>query len=542
MHLKPGRFAKVLGFSIAVVHYSVIAQTATTFIPSESAGSTGLALQVNVPVSPRYAEGAPVVVYVVGGWDGNGLGDDGAGLLLSGFIEVLFNFPGSGIGAARSGGTYDQRGPECLKALRDVALFAMNRKPDAEGKMLSDWTGGVLPLTSNVGLMGFSNGGNATISAAGVYGNALSGMAWIVNWESPVGDGMPNVECGAGKENDLNPVVNPAYDPDTGEWNLSTLRYDDTISVSSGHLGIPGQTLRGGPYFDIDGNGAPTPGTDFILYPYAVGSDPDTSAFYSVRIREYAENHSLLPVPPPAHQATLEQTREFWLWRNGEYWIEEAVTANPGLMFLVVAFEEDHVQGAPDHPHVLIQYEGFRTAGARFVRLNPDRSYVEYLIGKSAPFAADNNAYKAFDHVTIRTAVEPSGVKGFAMPAACAAAACELADRTRSGNISPQIDRVISSVKPKIREYEGFVLLQNYPNPFNASTLIRYSFPRSVPIRLRIYDVNGKCIRNIRNDASKPYFIWRGENDSGTIVPSGMYLCRVESQGAWAEKKLVFLR
>lgn len=56
---------------------------------------------------------------------------------------------------------------------------------------------------------------------------------------------------------------------------------------------------------------------------------------------------------------------------------------NPGLMFIVEAGDRDHVQGAPDHPQVLIQYNGFLKTGARFLRLNPDKYYVEQVIGGS---------------------------------------------------------------------------------------------------------------------------------------------------------------
>ena len=126
---------------------------------------------------------------------------------------------------------FTTRAPNCLEALRDVLLFALGEKTDTHGKYLNQIVS--LPiLFSNVGMAAYSNGGNAAISVLGLYEDQLSGVAWLINWESPVGDGMPDVEAG-GWHSTINPLVNPAYDPDEGSWNLSTLRYNPSVSISS---------------------------------------------------------------------------------------------------------------------------------------------------------------------------------------------------------------------------------------------------------------------------------------------------------------------
>jgi hypothetical protein len=125
-------------------------------------------------------------------------------------IQIRFNFPGGGTGATRSGGVYNDREPNCLKALRDIIRFAMAQTADASGKKISELVYPLMPLANNVGLVGWSNGGNATITVAGLHGREIAGLAWIVDWESPVGDGMQNVECGANpRSGELNPLVNP---------------------------------------------------------------------------------------------------------------------------------------------------------------------------------------------------------------------------------------------------------------------------------------------------------------------------------------------
>ena len=387
----------------------------------------------------------------------------------------------------------------------------------------------ITPLSTNVGLVGFSHGGNSTISVAGVHGAEISSLAWIVNWESPVGDGMPTVEAGAIRSA-INPIINPAYNPDTGEFDLSLLAYSDTLSIKlRGAYSNYGE-MRGGLYFDINQNGQVDPGTDFIVYPFAYELNDTVKVFYSVRLMKEATNRNLLPDDRPSHIPTLEQTREFWYWRNGENWIEKAVENIPQLMFIVEASETDHVQSAPDHPHILIQYEGFRSAGARFVRLNPDRSYVENMINRPAPTAADNPAFTPFDHISIRSALEPPRNEGYPLNITVAAAACELADRTQWNNVEPQIDDVITTVGKADELPHDFELSQNHPNPFNAGTTISYRLARSRQVTLSVYNTLGQKVR-LMGKAVKPagsYQVhWDGKDDLGQPVDSGVYFCQL---------------
>ena len=108
---------------------------------------------------------------------------------------------------------------------------------------------------------------------------------------------------------------------------------------------------------------------------------------------------------------------------------------------MVIASEKDHVQTAADHPHILIQYDGFREAKAQFVRINPDASYINLLATEYlSETPADNNAGTQFDHLSIRNALEPETVS---MTTSVLAAACEMADRCRSSNDHQQIDQTV---------------------------------------------------------------------------------------------------
>ncbi len=466
---------------------SASSDTLSTFIPSETAGDVGLYAKIIIPQSHRYpGVGSPVVVQVAGGWEGVGISVADKECPLTDFIQVYFNFPGSGFGGTRSGGIYDDRGELCIRALRDVTRFALGRLADKNGKYLHDHTGSITPLYDNVGLCGWSNGGNATISAAGAFGEQLSGLAWIVNWESPVGDGMPNVEAG-GSHGGINQSVNPAYDANTGNWSMNLLAYNPSLVISDKNQPTP---FIGGFYFDVNQNGQTDQGIDFILTPQIYHN----KAYYSERVAQAAAAAHLPSGTAPQHIPTTAETHDYWLYRNGENWISAAIQKNSRLMFMAEAAMEDHVQAAPDHPHVLIQYEGFRLAGSRFVRLNPDRSYVEQMAGQAMPQAVDNNAFAVMDHITIRSALQPSGAHGVISSIGVAAAVAELADRTQYGNLQPQIDPgVLTQVTEKSMPAD-FVLLGNYPNPFNPSTTILFSLKRSAKVNLSVYDVMGRTV------------------------------------------------
>lgn len=416
--------------------------TVNTRIVSETSGTEGIAIQIAVPNAPRYSEGAPVVVSVVGGTVGEGITGTKSRLAEKGFIEITLNFPGSGSGSSKSGGSYDYRGPNCLAALRDVILFAQGKTVDIDEAKLSDLVSPIVPLYTNVGLTGSSNGGNAAISVAGLHGADIQGLAWISNWESPVGDGMPTAEAGAKQAlGNTNPSPNPAYNSITGEFDMALLRYSSSVSINHNHTSdIPGD-YYGGFYFDINKNGAVDEGTDFILYPFMLKKTTgEVKAMYSERVMQYAYQNGLMPASIPTHLPTLDENHEYWYYRNGEYWLQKAVEHNPNLMFIVTAFVTDHVQTAPDHPHILIQYNGFKNAGAHFARLNPDKSYITQYAGQDYSGAVDNEGFAAIERASVQNALEPDTIP---RDTGLGAAACELADRTRAGNATAQLNETI---------------------------------------------------------------------------------------------------
>ena len=519
-----------------------------TTVPSAAGGVEGIAALIRLPDAGRYNGASPVAVHVTGGFSGEGITGMGADLTEQGFIEMFFNFPGSGHPGMKSGGAYDTRGPLSIDALKDVARFAMGLITDKDGNALSDLCGNVTPMAGNVGLVGWSNGGNATLSAAGLHASDLSGLAWIVNWESPVGDGMPGAEAGSkGFIGTGNPETNPAYDPDTGDWDMGMLDYDADIDVNQHQAGqVQGQFL-GGFYFDINENGIVDAGVDYVPFPIIVEEESAVKAYYSERITNTAQANGLFPAVVPDHLTLPEACRRFWTVRNGENWFDEIGTDLSHLLFMAVASEEDHVQTALDHPHVLLQYDGLLGSGIPFVRMNPDRAYVGDLIGIDPPDVVDNPANRVFDHLSIRSAVEPADIPGLNVKVMVGAGCCELADRTYYGVLATQLDAVITGstdAEPDLR-VPGDFSLDGYPNPFNPLTTIRFCMPHGGDVRVRVFDILGReqivLVDGFR-EAGFHAVTWDAKDAAGTGVGAGVYLVRLDAEAYSQTVRVLYLR
>ena len=92
---------------------------------------------------------------------------------------------------------------------------------------------------------------------------------------------------------------------------------------------------------------------------------------------------------------------------------------------------------------------------------------------------------------------------------------------------------------------DRFTVFQNYPNPFNASTRIRYGLPQPADVRLVIYDIIGRKIRDWHIRSQLPGWheiVWDGANHRQQPVASGIYIYQIHAGEYTAAKKMVFLK
>jgi hypothetical protein len=83
-----------------------------------------------------------------------------------------------------------------------------------------------------------------------------------------------------------------------------------------------------------------------------------------------------------------------------------------------------------------------------------------------------------------------------------------------------------------------FHLYQNYPNPFNALTTIRFDIPEACQVEIAIYDITGRLVSMLSNEskhAGSYSEIWNGKDSADNLMPSGIYLCRMNVMTADAK-------
>jgi hypothetical protein len=89
-------------------------------------------------------------------------------------------------------------------------------------------------------------------------------------------------------------------------------------------------------------------------------------------------------------------------------------------------------------------------------------------------------------------------------------------------------------------------LYANVPNPFNPSTTIYYDVPLGTPaVSLRIYDAGGRLVRTLvegRVPAGRRSVEWRGRDQSGKGVASGVYHLRMRAGEFTSTRKLTLVQ
>ena len=87
---------------------------------------------------------------------------------------------------------------------------------------------------------------------------------------------------------------------------------------------------------------------------------------------------------------------------------------------------------------------------------------------------------------------------------------------------------------------EAFELAQNYPNPFNPATQIRFAIPRAAKVHLSVYDILGREVAVLVNEAMQPGQ-YEYEFDARELS-SGIYFYRLEAGSFKQVRKMLLAR
>ncbi len=193
---------------------------------------------------------------------------------------------------------------------------------------------------------------------------------------------------------------------------------------------------------------------------------------------------------------------------DSQYSLDLATTTEAAVVFAAAAMrDKSHTPGTGWTEHVEIEYGSAGTAASL--------ATMDQKFDTPTSFVVDG---------------EFSGVVDYAV------AALEL----RPGSA------VIASPTP---EPSGNVravhLAPSRPNPFRTETTVEYVLPEPTRVEIVIYDAAGRVVRRLVNgprSAGVQLVRWRGDNESGTRVGSGVYFLRLEAGPETRLRKLILRR
>ncbi|MBI5806109.1 T9SS type A sorting domain-containing protein [candidate division TA06 bacterium] len=90
-----------------------------------------------------------------------------------------------------------------------------------------------------------------------------------------------------------------------------------------------------------------------------------------------------------------------------------------------------------------------------------------------------------------------------------------------------------------------FFLEQGYPNPSRGRVEITYQLPRSGAVQTKIYNVSGQLVRVLEagpKPAGYHAVRWDGRDDQGQNLGSGIYFCKLQTEGLSATQRLTVIR
>ena len=421
-------------------HTPVSGKIITTTINSEGIGEVAVLLAY--PSQSRFSEGAGLVVIVppfLSEQNGFTTEPDFTSI---GLIQVSFLWPGAVDEEfdLRSDGVYDFGGETAIKALRDVLRFTTGRLPNVEGRLITTLMP-VKPMVDEVGIFSFAHAGIATTNVVGLYGSELDGLEYLVGYENPTLDPLTTFE--AGYMDDLGfPRQNPFYQYPASfsqteiNLNYGTIRWDPSYRDDS-------TSLVGRPYLDLDGN-ALLEESDFIFrseVPVIAGK-----RYYSSTLTQSLLDNGSLTIPTwPSSLALPDEASAFWSSRRSVTRYMDFVLQSPDLKVMLVFANKDHAQAAADKPHIHQAFQGFRFASLlRWVRLNPDRAYLQQATGISG-FPFPDNPANTQPEEWLEIGDWAFDGDSVSWQAASLAALAEMSDRAHTGRWDENLGSVLYS-------------------------------------------------------------------------------------------------
>jgi hypothetical protein len=104
---------------------------------------------------------------------------------------------------------------------------------------------------------------------------------------------------------------------------------------------------------------------------------------------------------------------------------------------------------------------------------------------------------------------------------------------------------VLFETDPIVTPAMSLSLFPNYPNPFNPSTTISFYLPSKSHVTLELFDISSRLVARLLNaeiSEGLHSIQWKGVNESGRRVASGIYFCRLRVGKEVRLRKIVLMQ
>jgi hypothetical protein len=114
-----------------------------------------------------------------------------------------------------------------------------------------------------------------------------------------------------------------------------------------------------------------------------------------------------------------------------------------------------------------------------------------------------------------------------------------------------QIEQITFDGDVSVEEMVQFVsripiqFLKNYPNPFNPTTTIMFETGKMGLVQVDIFNTKGQKVKRLVNEtlpSGEHSFLWKGLDDNGRNVASGVYFYKVAVNKSEKVNKMLMIK
>lgn len=105
---------------------------------------------------------------------------------------------------------------------------------------------------------------------------------------------------------------------------------------------------------------------------------------------------------------------------------------------------------------------------------------------------------------------------------------------------SKNLNKKFEETETMLNSPNKYEISQNYPNPFNPSTIIKYQLPEAGLVKIVVYDILGKEVKELVNEYKEAGYYTTNFNGSG--LASGIYFYKMTCGSYSATKKMQIIK